>query len=203
MRRDDVTAIPTSDPRSRARLRLVLVWLVVLGGLMTVVGLAWRGLGPSSGAGFGAITQPAAPIVIDEPAPDFELPLLGEDGSMSLSSLRGNVVVLNFWASWCAPCRQEAPGLQATSERYADRGVRFLGVDYLDQEAAGLTFARELGIAYPSVSDPSGTLGDDFRFLGLPVTIVVDDQGVMRFRFEGYVTERSLRDALDIVLGPR
>jgi len=188
-------------PAAHDAIKRVAIWLVMLGGAMLVVGLAWTQLRSSSDSAFGAIAGPAEIVEIDAPAPDFELPLLDGSGSLRLSSLRGSVVVLNFWASWCGPCRQEAPGLKAMSERYADRNVRFVGVDYADNVAAGQTFMREFGLTYPSVSDTSGSLGDDYGLLGLPATFVIDEQGTMRFRFAGYVTESVLKQALEDVLG--
>jgi cytochrome c biogenesis protein CcmG/thiol:disulfide interchange protein DsbE len=188
-------------PAAHGQTKRLAIWLVMLGGAMLVIGLAWTQLRSSDDAAFGAIAGPAEIVAIDAPAPDFELPLLDGSGSLRLSSLRGSVVVLNFWASWCGPCRQEAPGLKAMSERYADRNVRFVGIDYVDNVAAGQTFVREFGLEYPSVSDASGSLGDDYGLLGLPATFVIDEEGTMRFRFAGYVTEPVLEQALDDVLG--
>jgi cytochrome c biogenesis protein CcmG/thiol:disulfide interchange protein DsbE len=125
---------------------------------------------------------------------------LGRSGNLSLSSLRGNVVVVNFWASWCGPCREEAPDLEATSRAYRSRGVRFLGVDERDDEAAALAFVREFDITYPSVFDPSGALADDYALLGLPTTVVVDRNGQIVYRFTGYLDAPVLRSALDDVL---
>lgn len=182
-------------------MKRVVIWLLMLGGAMLVIGLAWAQLRSSSDSAFGAIAGPAEIVAIDAPAPDFELPLLDGSGALRLSSLRGSVVVLNFWASWCGPCRQEAPGLKTMSERYADRNVRFVGVDYVDNVAAGQTFMREFRLIYPSVSDMAGSLADDFALLGLPATFVIDEEGTMRYRFAGYVTEPVLEQALDDVLG--
>ncbi len=141
-------------------------------------------------------------VAIHEPAPDFELPVLGHKGStIALSSLKGQVIVLNFWASWCHPCRDEAPGLRSAWERSrGQHGVLFLGVNEMDDETGAQAFQREFQVTYPSVSDPSASLADDYGFFGLPVTYVIDAQGVMRYRFIGPVTESALVDAVRSVL---
>ncbi len=120
--------------------------------------------------------------------------------SLSLSSFRGKIVVLNFFASWCGPCRLEAPGLRKVSKDYSDRGVQLLGVDFRDSDAAGQAFMDGFGLEYPAASDPAGSLADDFDLLGLPTTFVIDAGGVIQYRFVGHVQEQSLRDALDALL---
>jgi thiol-disulfide isomerase/thioredoxin len=118
-----------------------------------------------------------------------------------LSDLAGNVVVLNFWASWCGPCRREAPGLQGTWEAYTHRGVRFLGVDHRDDQAAARAYEGEFGITYPSVYDPAGELAFDYELVGLPTTFIIDRSGRIVFRFTGYTDAGILRKALEDVLG--
>jgi DsbE subfamily thiol:disulfide oxidoreductase len=135
-----------------------------------------------------------------EAAPGFSLPSLDGSGSVSLASFRGNIVVLNFFASWCAPCRLEAPGLRTVSKDYAERDVRFLGVDFRDNDAAGQAFMDEFNLEYPAVSDAAGSLADDFGLYGMPTTFVIDVDGDIRYRFVGYVQEESLRGALDALL---
>ncbi|MET1012766.1 MAG: TlpA disulfide reductase family protein [Actinomycetota bacterium] len=177
--------------------------LVLVGTLGLAITLLWTFLirridGPTS---VGSVESPGSAVEVSGPAPDFELPLLGdEDSTMSLSSLRGHVVVLNFWGSWCLPCRDEAPSLQESSERYASEGVRFVGVNVLDDEAAALAFQGEFDITYPSVFDPAGSLADDYGYFGLPATYVIDDRGTMRYQFVGYVTGPAIRAAVRSVL---
>src|SRR6266511_3167332 len=136
-------------------------------------------------------------------AADFELPSLEGDGSMTLSACRGHVLVMNFWASWCGPCRLEAPGLRRTSERYWAQGVRFLGVDYRDDKAAARAFVDEFRIPYPSVFDPPGTLAHRYELIGLPSTFIIDPRGTIRYRFVGYMQQDVLEAALDDVVSRR
>ena len=96
--------------------------------------------------------------------PPFELELLGSNKTVTNVDLRGRPAVVNFWASWCAPCRREAPALEAAWQRYKDEGVAFLGIDVRDIESQGERFVREEGLTYPSVRDPDQEL---VRAMGL------------------------------------
>ena len=109
--------------------------------------------------------------------PDFELPLVG-GGTITDEDLAGGPVVLNFWASWCGPCRLEAPALQAAAERYSSQGVRFVGVVVLDSEEAAVGFIEEFGITYENVLDTQGVISDElFDFFGLPRTYFLRSDG--------------------------
>jgi cytochrome c biogenesis protein CcmG/thiol:disulfide interchange protein DsbE len=177
----------------------IAAWVVPIAVIVVLAGLELRDRAQGQGA-LSVANYQARAEVVDTRAPDFELPLLGEDGSLRLSDLRGDVVVLNFWASWCSPCRIEAPDLQAVWQDYRDRGVRFVGVDELDDEFAAQGFVREFAITYPSVFDPSGSLADDYGFIGLPATYVIDRQGDIVYRFQGFIDGPTLRSSLDEVL---
>ena len=188
---------------SGRRTTTVAVWLGALAVAAVVATLAvteLRTRGTSSIGGFTVANYQARAETENTPAPDFELPSLEDGEPIALSSFRGHVVVLNFWASWCAPCRLEAPGLRRVSGRYRDRGVRFLGVDYRDDEAAARAFVDEFRLPYLSVSDPSGSLAYDYGLIGFPTTFVIDPAGTIRYRFLGYLEEAVLEDAFDDVL---
>ncbi len=190
-------------PVSGRRTTAVSVWVGVLAVAAVVATLAvteLRTRGTSSIGGFTVANYRARAEVENTPAPDFELPSLEGGSPIALSSFRGHVVVLNFWASWCAPCRLEAPGLRRVSERYHDRGVRFLGVDYRDNDAAGRAFINEFRLRYPSVTDPSGSLAYDYGLIGFPTTFIIDAAGTIRYRFVGYLDEDVLQKALDDVV---
>ncbi len=177
----------------------IAAWVVPIAVIVVLAGLELRDRGQGQGA-LSVANYRARAEVVDTPAPDFELPLLGEDGSLRLSDLRGDVVILNFWASWCSPCRIEAPDLQAVWQDYRERGVQFVGVDELDDKFAAQGFVREFAITYPSVFDPSGSLADDYGFIGLPATYVIDRRGDIVYRFQGFVDGPTLRSSLDEVL---
>jgi len=108
-------------------------------------------------------------------APEFTLTTLAGD-TLRLNELRGQVVVLNFWATWCEHCRIEMPDLQALSEAYANRGVLVVGVAYGDQEARVRDFISDYGITYPIGLDMTG-IGDAYQLAGVPQTVVIDQQG--------------------------
>lgn len=183
------------------RVLKISAWVLALALLLFLAAIELRGRSDGQGGPLSVANYRAQAEVVDSPAPDFELPLLEDGaGSLRLSSLRQQVVVLNFWASWCAPCRLEAPDLQSTWEDYRDRGVRFVGVDELDDRFAAQGFIREFAITYPSVFDPSGSLADDYAFIGLPATYVIDRDGMIRYRFQGFLDGGTLRSSLDDVL---
>ena len=111
-----------------------------------------------------------------ELAPDFSLTLM--DGSeLALSELQGQVVVLNFWASWCSPCRREAPAFQSVWESTKDQGVTFVGITYLDAKDASVAFIEEYGITYPNGVDEMGRISDDYGVAAVPETYVIDREG--------------------------
>lgn len=111
---------------------------------------------------------------------DLSGPDLTGKSTVDVASYRGKVVVLNFWGAWCAPCRDEAPGLQASSEKYKASGVQFVGVDVKDTTSGALGFTADKQITYPSIFDPGMRTMLSVRGLptgNLPVTLVLDRQG--------------------------
>jgi cytochrome c biogenesis protein CcmG/thiol:disulfide interchange protein DsbE len=112
------------------------------------------------------------------PAPTMELERLGSEGTGSLADYRGKkVVVLNYWASWCEPCREEAPALQAFHEQIRTRGGTVLGVDVKDVTPDALAFAEEFGLDYPMLRDPDGSSQREYGIEAYPETVVVDRDG--------------------------
>jgi cytochrome c biogenesis protein CcmG/thiol:disulfide interchange protein DsbE len=135
------------------------------------------------------------------PAPDFDVERLEGDGSISLASLRGKAVVLNFWASWCEPCKEEAPRLEAAWRRYRDRGVVVLGIDAQDFKRDARGFAERFGLTYPIVHDgPGATLGR-FGVTGFPETWFVGRNGrLVGERIQGPVSEAELERGIERAL---
>jgi thiol-disulfide isomerase/thioredoxin len=137
-----------------------------------------------------------------EPAPDFSGPLL-DGGTFDLADHQGEVVVLNVWGSWCAPCRAEAPALVAVAEATQDDGVQFVGVNTRDTTTAAQAFEKEFDVPYGSVVDSDGRLLLAFRDTlppaAIPSTLVIDREGRMAARVVGPITQTSLADLVDEV----
>ena len=118
-------------------------------------------------------------------------------GNLALRDMRGSVLVLNVWGSWCAPCRSEAPDLAEVSRETRVRGVKFVGIDVRDNPAAGRAFERSYGIRYPSFDDQDGVVLAQFAGIipvsAVPSTIVADREGVIRASVVGRVDATTLR----------
>lgn len=128
--------------------------------------------GDGSGAS-GQLTSGDSPV-----APDFTLPRIdAKGGNLTFASLRGKPVVVNFWASWCIPCKDEAPALQKTYETYRSQGLVVLGVDAKDFRQDGKRFMRRYGITYPVVADGRGSTLGKWGVAGFPETFFVNRQG--------------------------
>jgi cytochrome c biogenesis protein CcmG/thiol:disulfide interchange protein DsbE len=110
-------------------------------------------------------------------APNFSLPRLDQDGRLQLASLRGQAVVLNFWASWCVPCKAEAPLFEAAWQRWRGRGVVVIGIDSEDFSGDARRFARHFGLSYPLVRDGSPRTKDSYGVTGFPETFFVNRKG--------------------------
>ncbi len=179
-------------------LGLVIVAMAAL--LVTACGASDADTGTAFVAGDGSIVL----IAPDErqPAPDLVGPTL-EGGEFRLSDHLGDVVVLNVWASWCAPCRAEAPVLEDVWREVKDDGVQFVGLDTRDTEAAALAFLDRYGVTYPNVIDTDGRLqllfSDTLPPQAIPSTLVVDREGRVAGRILGRVTDATLTALIDDV----
>ena len=126
-----------------------------------------------------------------EPAADFELRLFGGD-LLRMSDLEGKVVVLNFWASWCPPCRAEMPDFEEMWQEMKDDGVVFVGVAVSDSPEEARAFVEATGVTYPVGVDSSGSIAGDYRVLSLPTTFLIDREGREARRF-GLANRGALR----------
>jgi len=131
------------------------------------------------------------------PAPSATLPVLGGDSTQSVAGLRGKVVVLNFWASWCVPCRTEAPILERAHKRLTASGAgTVLGVTYNDSAPASLRFAEQTGMSFPSVRDVGTKLAERYGTNRIPETFVIDRAGRVVDVFRGQIDQAFIDRAL-------
>jgi cytochrome c biogenesis protein CcmG, thiol:disulfide interchange protein DsbE len=135
---------------------------------------------------FGAVVLPKispggdASAVSGQPAPDFALPVIfnGDSGNrVRLADLRGKAVVLDFWASWCEPCRQEAPILDAVARHLRGKGVVFVGINTGDRRENAIAFAKSRDLSYTEAFDDDGRVAEDYGVQALPTLVVIDRQG--------------------------
>ena len=148
---------------------------------------------------YGLLTSAPRQVSEGERLPEFELARLDEDGVLTDEDLAGEALVINFWASWCIPCKEEAKLLQDTYEEYRDDGVVFLGVNIKDSAVGAREFIEEYGITYPVVSDPGEDLARELGVKGIPETFFVDAEGLFVGTAAG---QRQAQDQGTVVLGP-
>ena len=140
---------------------------------------------------------------IGKPAPDFVMQLLDaspEGGEFRLSDHKGAPVVINFWASWCPPCRQESPGFERLWRRYRDTGIQFVGVDIQDEVADAEAYVREFGLTFPNGVDPDGAITVEYGVIGLPVTFFIGSSGIVEGRWVGAIPEDKLEEWVNALL---
>ncbi|MDX1659425.1 MAG: TlpA disulfide reductase family protein [Nitriliruptorales bacterium] len=133
--------------------------------------------------------------------PEAELELLGEDGAVNTATWVGKPTIINFWATWCTFCIDEMPDLEAAHQRLGD-DVRFVGVDREDPNIdKALELAEETGVTYELVRDPDASYFRAVKGRGMPLTVLVDEDGIIQFRHNGPLTEEQLLDLVDEHLG--
>jgi thiol-disulfide isomerase/thioredoxin len=160
--------------------------------LSIVLAVAATACGPGPGDGVVAMNQPLPELAGTDLA---GRPLSSDD-------LTGSITVVNAWASWCGPCTRETPVLVNLSKRYAADGVRFLGIDHLDQVAEADRFVDRFSVPYPSFSDQAGRFAAVLGYPTVPATFVVDASGTIRYAMFGEIHEATLVRLLDGLLTP-
>ncbi len=191
---NEMPAIPASTARSNAHIILGLA-LVATVALIVLLGVR--------------LVQANQPALAAGVAPGFEFKTF-EGQTVRLSDLRGKPVVLNFWASWCQPCRQEAPVLQAVWEQYKTQGLVVLGVDYVDTEPEARKYLQEFKITYPNGPDRGTIISQAYHITGVPETYFitrdgtlldgVDANGKPYGNWIGPITEEALRERVEKLL---
>ena len=151
------------------------------------------------GYGFTRDAKEIPSPLIARAAPPFTLPRF-DDGAIALESQRGKVVFLNFWASWCVPCRAEAPALERAWLGYRDRGVVFVGVNIQDKDEDARAFLREFRITYPNVRDDAGKAAIDYGVWGIPETFVIDRDGRITYKHVGALGRATITAKIEEAL---
>jgi cytochrome c biogenesis protein CcmG, thiol:disulfide interchange protein DsbE len=144
--------------------------------------------------GFGLLSKGEAKIAVGEPVPDRELPVLGGPGNGSIADYRGRWVLVNLWASWCVPCRQEAPELDRFAQRYRKRDVVVVGINVQDNSDDALAFLRDYEVAYPQLRSVGDERSAAFGSTGVPENFLVDPRGRLALIWRGPVDQAFLEE---------
>lgn len=179
--------------------------VLVLAAIVAIVAGVWmlQQLGPSTDEAVGSADDVGLTLYSGDrgvPAPEVGGETI-DGANLDLADLKGHVIVLNVWGSWCAPCRAEAPDLATVSEETEARGVRFVGIDVRENPAAARAFTRKYGITYPSWNDQNGLVLVQFSGIipvgAVPSTLVIDANGLIRARVVGRVEASTLRGLIE------
>ncbi len=157
----------------------------------TTLMLAVAACAGHSGGANNAGSQANSVAHVGQPAPNWSEPA-SPQGTLSLASLHGKVVYLNFFATWCPPCNEEAPAIDALQRQYGSKGLQVVGVDVLENAGKAALFRKQHTLSYPAVSD-NGTLRDQYNVNGLPVHVFIDRAGVVRNIVVGELPAAEMR----------
>jgi cytochrome c biogenesis protein CcmG/thiol:disulfide interchange protein DsbE len=186
----DVVEQTTPTERPRRSLRGMLIAGVVALLFVLLIGIVLK----------AGSMSPLSADPSGQPAPTFTLSALDGGGSISLGEYAGKPVILNFWASWCVPCKQEAPVLAEAHRKWASEGIVFLGVDSQDTLKDGRAFEAEYGLGYDSAVD-GGALMSRYGVVGFPETFFIDERGVIVAKFVGPLDQERLDGYAKLLLG--
>ena len=173
--------------KPRPRWGRILVWVALIAFLVLI--------------GLGLLAKQQGQMKIGQRAPDFALTTF-EGEQITLSSLKGKVVLVNFWASWCQPCEQEAADLEATWRFYKPRGdVVYLGVDWTDTDANAKIYMEKYAVTYINGPDLGTRISQRYRTTGVPETYIVDRNGNLAYvKFSPFVSQAEIQAAIDPLL---
>lgn len=166
------------------RLPVSLRSFLAILGVLAVVGLLV----------FGLASKGSSRLQPGDAAPTTSLPLLEGNGSESLADYRGRWVLVNFWASWCIPCRAEAPALEEFQQRHGGSRFTVLGIDTQDLSGDAQAFVERYGLSYPQLRDGNGDKADEYGTTGVPENFLVDPAGKVRVVVPGPISEERLRE---------
>ncbi len=189
-----------ADSRERrTRRRLVVLSLVPI---IAIAALLIWGTARSGGRPGGIfINSNGGEVDVDAAlAPDFSVTTFDGE-TITLSGLRGKVVMVDFWASWCPPCRVESPDLVSAYRSFQDREVEFVGIDVWDSESAGRRFVAEQGLPYPNALDTNGFITIDYGVTGIPEKFFIDREGRVVRKYVGPIRAEELSRILNEILG--
>lgn len=162
--------------------------------------LAWASVDSGSNPGGLAVNDEFGQVSVDaEAARDFSLELLGGE-TLTLSELRGKVIMLDFWASWCPPCREEAPTLSQVYREFQGQAVEFIGIDIWDRPNDARVYVDLFDVPYPNSIDSQGIVAIDYGVKGIPEKIFIDPDGVISKKFVGPINADNLRATLNALL---
>lgn len=169
-------------------------WLILPAGLLFLAPFLWV-----LWSGFGKDPHAVPDAMTGQAAPAFSTQTL-DDEPLSLEDLKGRPIVLNFWSTWCVPCKVEHPVLQAGAATYGPQGVVFLGVLYGDEPNKASAFLKKNGSAFPTLVDPEGAMAVDYGVAGVPETFFIDAEGQIVLKVSGPVSHAVLVETVEGLL---
>lgn len=177
------------------RIGVFVLLLLCVAGLSTALMFVPRYLTGSN----ATETFASGPALVGDPAPDFSLQTLDGE-TLKLSDMKGTAVVLNFWASWCGPCKDEMPALQSVARKYENQGVKVLAVNQQESPEVARQYLRENNLDFLVLLDSRGRLSETYRVRGIPATFFIDKNGVLQYLSAGSLNEsafdRRIRDLI-------
>lgn len=186
---------PRPEPNAALTSRTAVVASLLLFGAIVIAALLLQGCSGDGRVDLASGAAPAGPVQEGMTAPDFTLSSL--DGErLSLSDYAGRPLLVNFWASWCPPCRAEFPALVRAYQAHSEAGFEILGVTYNDQPEPARAFVEESGAAWPILTDPERVAWDAFSPVGPPTSYFIDGDGVVRRVHVGALSDEQLADHL-------